>query len=131
MDGLGNEFGLSGEHYYSPVGQAEMGGKLDSCSSLWVVYFDFPTTQIVNFPVTQKTIHLSYHNGEHYSSVRPREGNRLPSVSEASSDVASKSKSSEKKSPPVEPPANVSPEVKKKKNGSPFLQKIFVEKLFS
>ncbi len=84
--------------------------------------------QIVNFPVTQKTIHLSYHNGEHYSSVRPREGNRLPSVSEASSDVASKNKSSEKKSPPVEPPANVSPEVKKKKRFA-FSPKNFCRKI--
>jgi hypothetical protein len=44
---------------------------------------DKPRWEVVNWPLSQKTIHLSYHNGEHYSSVRPREGHKLPSVSEA------------------------------------------------
>lgn len=45
---------------------------------------DKPRWEIVNFPSSQKTIHLAYHNGEHYSSVRPREGHKLPPVGSVS-----------------------------------------------
>jgi OTU domain-containing protein 3 len=70
----------------------------------------FDLLQIVNWPATQKTIHLSYHNGEHYSSVRPRDGNKLPAVSEtsAASDFAKKQPENKRA---VEVPSNVSPEV--------------------
>lgn len=44
-----------------------------------------------SFPATQKTIHLSYHNGDHYSSVRPLEGALLPSVASAPGGVADRS----------------------------------------
>ena len=43
---------------------------------------DNPRLEIVNFPTHSQTIHLAYHNGEHYSSVRPRDGLKLPSVSQ-------------------------------------------------
>jgi hypothetical protein len=74
-------------------------------------FFHIFFLKIVNWPSSQKTIHLSYHNGEHYSSVRPREGNQLPSVSETKSDFTSSSSSSVERKKDVEVPSNVSPEV--------------------
>ncbi len=77
---------------------------------------DKPRWEVVNWPLTQKTIHLSYHNGEHYSSVRPREGHKLPSVSEAKPAEArlpgnNNNNNNDNNAPLVETPENVSAEV--------------------
>ena len=41
------------------------------CVNIVIHQADTPRWEVNNWPKTQRQIHLSYHSGEHYASVRP------------------------------------------------------------